>query len=237
MRADASRAAAIIVAGGAGERFGAPGGKQLASAAGLPILSHTLRAFEAADCVGFLVVVCHPDRLDEFRSHAIEPLRLATAWTIVAGGASRTESVRNGMQAIDRDWPYILVHDGARPLVLASTIEAALAELIDKPESDGVVVGQPSYDTIKEVSGRRIVSTPDRSRFWVVQTPQVFRAPALRSAYEQAGADGRSTDDAALVEMNGGIVEVLEGPRDNVKVTVAEDIAIVEAVLRYRETG
>lgn len=237
MRADVPCAAAIIVAGGTGDRFGAPGGKQLASAAGLPILSHTLRAFEAATSVGLMVVVCHPDRQDEFRDHAIEPLGLTTDWTLVAGGTSRTESVRNGMQVIDRDWSYIMVHDGARPLVLPSTIDAALAALIEKPDADGVVVGQPSYDTIKEVSGQRIVSTPDRARFWVVQTPQVFRETALRSAYERAGVDGRSTDDAALVGANGGIVDVLEGPRDNVKVTVAEDIAIVEAVLRYRETG
>ncbi|MHB9003461.1 MAG: 2-C-methyl-D-erythritol 4-phosphate cytidylyltransferase [Coriobacteriia bacterium] len=237
MRSDSPRAAAIIVASGTGDRFGAPGGKQLALVAGLPVLSHTLLACDAAQSLGLLVVVCHPDRLEEFRSRAIEPLELATPWLLVAGGLTRTDSVHSGLRVIDQDWPYVMVHDGARPLVLPGTIDDALSALADRSDVDGIVLGQPSYDTLKEVSGERIVSTPDRSRYWVVQTPQVFRAPMLRRAYEQAGADAPSTDDAALVEVCGGIVHVMEGPRDNIKVTVAEDLAIVEAVLRYREAG
>lgn len=236
MASDVTRAAAIIVAGGTGDRFGASGGKQLARVAGLPILSHTLRAFDLAQTVGLLVIVCHPDRLQEFRSEAVEPVGLRTPWTLVAGGSSRMDSVRSGLEAVGPEWPYVLVHDGARPLILAQTIDDALRALSEKPECQGVVVGHPSYDTIKEVSSSRILSTPDRSRYWVVQTPQVFRARALRGAYESS-TDGSPTDDASLVEAAGGRVDVVEGPRDNIKVTVAEDLAIVEAVLRYREAG
>lgn len=236
MTSDVTRAAAIIVAGGSGDRFGASGGKQLAMVAGLPVLSHTLRAFDLATTVGLLVIVCHPDRLREFRSDAVDPLGLRTPWTLVAGGSSRTDSVRNGLEAVDFEWPYVMVHDGARPLILPQTIDEALRALREKSECQGVVVGHPSYDTIKEVSASTIVSTPDRSRYWVVQTPQVFRARALRDAYE-GGMDGSPTDDASLVEAAGGRVDVVEGPRDNIKVTVAEDLAIVEAVLRYREAG
>lgn len=235
MQNDRSRAAAIIVAGGTGDRFGAPGGKQLAQVAGLPVLSHSLLACDAAQSIGLLVVVCHPDRLEEFQARAIEPLTLTTPWLLVAAGLTRTDSVRNGLRAIGADWPYVMVHDGARPLLLPGTIDQAMHALTDSPDIDGIVVGQPSYDTIKEVSGKSIVSTPDRSRFWVVQTPQVFRAQALRQGYERVETDAPSTDDAAMVEACGGIVHVMEGPRDNMKVTVAEDLAIVEAVLQYRE--
>lgn len=237
MQADTIRAAAIVVAGGTGDRFGASGGKQLARVAGLPVLSHTLRAFDAAESVALLVVVCHPDRLDEFRDQAIDPIGLHSPWTLVAGGPSRTDSVRNGLQAIPLDWPYIMVHDGARPLVLPETIDETLRALADRPECAGVVVGQPSYDTLKEVASGRVVSTPDRSRYWAVQTPQVFRGSALRAAYERDPGGEPATDDAALVEAGGNRVDVVEGPRDNIKVTVAEDLAIVEAILRFREEG
>ncbi len=100
------------------------------------------------------------------------------------------------------------------------------------------MVGQPAIDTLKIADGAVIVETPDRSKYWAVQTPQTFRAQPLRAAYALADADGFiGTDDAAIVEHAGGRVLLVEGPRDNIKVTVAEDVALVEATLAFRASG
>lgn len=232
-RVDAA-AAAIVVAGGTGERFGAVGGKQLACVAGFPVLTHTLRALGAVPAIGFIAVVCHPERLREYREAAVEPAGLTVPVEMVGGGSTRTDSVRNGLAVIPGTWAHIVVHDGARPLVLPDTVARVLDALVSHPDADGYVVGQPSSDTLKEVVGDRVLSTADRSRFWAIQTPQAFRSQALRDAYERPRPPGPVTDDASLVEAAGGLVRVIEGPRDNIKVTLAEDLAIVESVLRFR---
>ena len=231
--------AAVIVAGGAGERTGLAGGKQLAAVAGAPVLHHTLAAFLACDAIDTIVVVVHPDRVDEYREAAVEPLGSDKILSVVPGGATRRESVAAGLRAVPAEADVIAVHDGARPLVKPAVIEGAIAALLADSALDGVVVGHPSYDTLKLVAeDGRVVGTADRSAFWAAQTPQVFRADALREAYSRAETFGREgTDDAALVEADGGALRMLEGPRDNIKVTVPGDLAIVEQVLRHRAGG
>jgi len=228
-------AAALIAAGGTGERFGREAGKQLASVAGRPVLGHTVAAFDAAESIGEIVVVCHPSRVDEFAT-AIAPYAPNTALIVVAGGDARQDSVRAGLDEIDESWPVVVVHDGARPLVTATLIDDTVDALRAAKDIDGLIVGQPSYDTLKEVESGVVIGTPDRSRYWAVQTPQVFRSQALRAAHAAATADP-ATDDATLVEAIGGTVRVFEGPRDNIKVTVAEDLAIAEAILSHRGIG
>lgn len=233
-----ARTAAIIVAGGTGERLGRPGGKQLAEVLGRPVLTWTLSAFEAAPEVDLVIVVCDPGRVDEYRSKAVEPSGLTKPVVFAPSGGTRQESVAGGIGALPESVATVVVHDGARPLVTPELISATIAVLDDESAADGVVVGHPSVDTLKIVDGRTIAETPERARFWAVQTPQVFRAGALRAAYAAAAAEGFSgTDDASLVERAGGRVLVAEGPRDNIKVTVAEDLVLVEAALRYRERG
>ena len=234
----AVRAAAVIVAGGVGERLGLPGGKQLAEVAGRPVLSWSVAAFDASPDVGLIVVVCHPERIDEYRSNAIEPLDLTTPVLFAPGGATRQASVASGLALVPDDAAFTLVHDGARPLVTPVLVAATLSALEEDPDADGAIVGQPVVDTLKVVEGRAISQTADRSRFWAVQTPQTFRTPALKAAYEAARETGfLGTDDASLVEHEGGRVVVVNGPRDNIKITVAEDLALVEAALRFREGG
>ncbi|TLM81006.1 MAG: 2-C-methyl-D-erythritol 4-phosphate cytidylyltransferase, partial [Actinobacteria bacterium] len=228
------RIAAVIVAGGSGDRFGAAGGKQLAVLAGRPILAWTVEAFGCVDAVDELVVVCHPERVAEYRSEAVAPLGIAKSVRVVAGGGTRQESVAAGMAAVSPEVSIVLVHDGARPLITTETIEAALRAL-DQTGADGIVVGHPSVDTLKLVDGDKITATPDRAAYWAVQTPQVFRAQPLRDAHAAAQRGGFiGTDDASLVERVGGDVRVVEGPRDNIKVTLPEDLAFAEAVLRHR---
>lgn len=230
------RTAAIIVAGGTGERLGRAGGKQLAPVLGRPLLSWTLAAFDAASDVDLIVLVCHPGRVDEFRRVAVEPTVVHTPILFAPGGDSRQASVANGLAQLPADVRTVLVHDGARPLVTPSLIAESLAAY-RQGGADGVVVGHPSIDTLKIVESGTVEETPDRSRYWAIQTPQIFGAPALLAAYKSALANQwQGTDDASLVERNGGRVAVFEGPRDNIKVTVAEDLLLIEAALRYRQS-
>jgi 2-C-methyl-D-erythritol 4-phosphate cytidylyltransferase len=230
------RTAAIIVAGGTGDRLGRAGGKQLAPVLGSPLLSWTLAAFDAVPDVDLIVLVCHPQRVDEFRREAVEPTVVHAPVLFASGGDSRQASVANGLEQLPGDVHTVLVHDGARPLVTPRLIAESLAAY-RSGGADGVVVGHPSIDTLKIVEGDAVRETPDRSRYWAVQTPQIFGVAALRSAYEAASANQwQGTDDASLVERNGGRVTVFEGPRDNIKVTVAEDLLLVEAALKYRRS-
>ncbi|MCE5191349.1 MAG: 2-C-methyl-D-erythritol 4-phosphate cytidylyltransferase [Actinomycetia bacterium] len=223
---------AIIVAGGVGERFGRAGGKQLAMAVGAPVLSHTLAAFERASAIDDVVVVVHPDRVGEY---AAEIAGFEKVTAVVAGGDTRQASVACGLEALCGEPDIVVVHDGARPLVTAETIDAAV-EALRSGEADGIVVGHPSYDTIKRVRpDGAVVCTEDRSSLWVAQTPQVFRTSTLCSAYAAAAQDGfAGTDDSSLVERRGGRVMMLLGPRDNLKVTVPEDLLVIERALEAR---
>ena len=227
---------AIVVAGGTGERLGREGGKQLALVARSPVLAHALDAFVRCDRIDAVVVVAHPQRIAEYRRAAVEPLDSPKIIAVVPGGETRMASVRAGLEAVPAASGIILVHDGARPLVTAELVGAAIAELEREPRLAGVVVGHPSYDTLKTVGpDREVLSTPDRAAIWAAQTPQVFRADALREAYRRAEAEGwTGTDDASLVEHAGGRVRMFVGPRDNMKVTVPEDLPVVDRILRSR---
>lgn len=229
--------AAVVVAGGVGERFGDKGGKQLAPVGGLPVLAHTLRAFERCDAVEAVVVVAHPDRVEEYRTEAVELTGTAKVIAVVAGGATRRASVAAGLAALPEGCTAVAVHDGARAAVTPETIAATFAALEADPSLDGVVVGYHALDTIKESDAEgRILSTPDRSRLWVAQTPQTFRFRSLMDAHGRAAIEGfEATDDSALVERVGGKVAMLEGPRWNIKVTVPEDIVVLEALLATQE--
>lgn len=230
--------AAIIVAGGSGERSGLEGGKQLAIVAGLPVLSWTVRALDEAPEVELIVVVTHPDRGDEYRAVAVEPLGLSTPIVFAPGGDSRQASVASGLAAVPESADVVLVQDGARPLLTADLVTRTLAALHESSGAAGVVVGHPVFDTLKIVTDGAVSSTPDRSRYWAVQTPQAFTSSVLRAAYARAAEEGFvGTDDSSLVERAGGRVVLVEGPRDNIKVTVADDLTLVESALRRRESG
>jgi 2-C-methyl-D-erythritol 4-phosphate cytidylyltransferase len=231
--------AAVIAAGGSGERFGHASGKQLALVAGLPVLAHTVLAFEHCPDVDVVVVVTHPDRVDEYRRVAVEAVGAGKVVAVVSGGATRVQSVRAGLAALPEGVDLVAIHDGARAAVTPKSISVAFHTLAGRPDVDGVVVGHPCVDTVKEVDAHgRVIATPDRTRFWIAQTPQVFRAAALARAYWRAGLAGfEGTDDAALVEAVGGTVLMVAGPRSNLKVTVPEDLDMLEALLAARAEG
>jgi 2-C-methyl-D-erythritol 4-phosphate cytidylyltransferase len=151
---------------------------------------------------------------------------------VVAGGATRTESVRAGLAALPGALDAIAVHDAARPLVTPSVVAACIDLAL---AGFGAVAGCPAVDTLKRVdAARRVVETPGRDGMWQAQTPQVFPAGALRSAYADPAAE--ATDDAALVErfLPDVAVTMVDAGATNLKVTRPEDVVLAEAILRSR---
>jgi 2-C-methyl-D-erythritol 4-phosphate cytidylyltransferase len=192
----------IVVAGGSSQRFGRP--KQYETIGGTRILD--LSVAQARAATDRVVVVVPADDV--------------VAEGGVAGGPTRSESVRNGLAAVPNDATIICVHDAARPFASAALYEAVVAAVV--AGADCAVPGVPVTDTVKIVDDAGVVlSTPDRATLRAVQTPQAFRAAALRAAHA-----GRSeaTDDAALVEAAGGRVVVVDGEADNRKITFPEDL-------------
>lgn len=227
------KTAAIILAGGTGERFGREGGKQLVEIAGKPILTWSAEAFDAVGDIGLIVIVCPEERAEEYLKHAIDPFPFVTPIVIAPAGSIRQESAFSGLEYVDDQYEFVVLHDGARPLVTPELIKHTINTVKGNFDADGAVVAHPAVDTLKVVENGAIVGTPDRSVFWVAQTPQVFRAGINRRAHAAALSDGFvGTDDSSLIERLGGRVLVVEGKRDNLKLTVPEDLALLSAAVR-----
>ena len=229
------KTAAIILAGGTGERFGKGGGKQLVEIGGKPILTWSVEAFDAVGDIGLIVIVCPAERQGEYLSKAVDPFSFATPIVVAAAGSTRQESAFSGLELVPEEFEYVVMHDGARPLISADLIAHTIATLKGNIDADGAVVAHPAIDTLKVVENGVIVGTPDRSVFWNAQTPQVFRAGIYRRAHASALSDGFvGTDDSSLIERLGGRVLVVEGKRDNIKLTVPEDYLMLVAAVRER---
>ena len=229
------KTAAIILAGGTGERFGKEGGKQLVEIGGKPILTWSVEAFDAVGDIGLIVIVCPAERQGEYLSKAVDPFSFATPIVVAAAGSTRQESAFSGLELVPEEFEYVVMHDGARPLISADLIAHTIATLKGNIDADGAVVAHPAIDTLKVVENGVIVGTPDRSVFWNAQTPQVFRAGIYRRAHASALSDGFvGTDDSSLIERLGGRVLVVEGKRDNIKLTVPEDYLMLVAAVRER---
>lgn len=229
------KTAAIILAGGTGERFGKEGGKQLVEIGGKPILTWPVEAFDAVGDIGLIVIVCPAERQGEYLSKAVDPFSFATPIVVAAAGSTRQESAFSGLELVPEEFEYVVMHDGARPLISADLIAHTIATLKGNIDADGAVVAHPAIDTLKVVENGVIVGTPDRSVFWNAQTPQVFRAGIYRRAHASALSDGFvGTDDSSLIERLGGRVLVVEGKRDNIKLTVPEDYLMLVAAVRER---
>ena len=227
------KTAAIILAGGSGERFGHEGGKQLVQVAGKPILTWSAEAFDAVGDVGLIVVVCPEERHDEYLRVAIDPFPFVTPIVMAPAGDIRQESAFSGLEYVPDSYEFVALHDGARPLVSPELITHAISMVKGNIDADGAVVAHRSIDTLKIVEDGVVVGTPDRTVFWNAHTPQVFRAGIYRRAHAAALADGFvGTDDSSLIERLGGRVLVVEGPRNNIKLTVPEDYLMLATAIR-----
>ena len=226
---------AIVLGAGAGARFGDARGKQFVELAGMPIIAWSVLAFDSVPCVARLVVVAPPGRERDLHE-ALGSLTLRHEVTVVPGGATRQESVMAGLVATDERLPLVAIHDGARPLVERPLIERCLDAVRTDAAVDGAILATRATDTLKVVDDAgRIVVTPDRSNIWCAQTPQCFHRDAILAAHEAALlAAYVGTDDASLIEWQGGVVRVVEGTHDNLKVTYPEDLGLAEAMLAAR---
>ncbi len=222
---DRSACAAVIVAAGRGERAGGDVPKQYARIGGEPVLRRTVDVFAAHPAVSTVVTVIHPDDEDlARRAVGRAPVHFVT------GGASRQESVYNGLKFLDNlDPGFVIVHDAARPFVTAEIVSRCL----DAARRHGAAAaGVPMADTVKKTDGTGLVTgTIARDRLWRAQTPQAFRYRDLLAAHE-AGAGRGLTDDAAVAEAAGLAVAVSLGSEDNFKITAAEDLARADRIAR-----
>lgn len=223
---------AVIVAAGRSTRMGGKGSKQLIPLLGIPVIIWTLRAFEAAHTVGSAVVVCRREDLTQMKCLAGK-YGIQKAAAFVPGGDSRQESVAAGVAAAPLKSDFLAIQDGARPLVTAEEIDACVRDCFSTGAS---ALGTPLRDTVKRVDpSRRVVSTPDRSSLWTVQTPQVFRRSLYLRAAERARRENiEYTDDCQLVEHLGIPVHLCRGSGENIKLTTPEDVRIAEAILKCR---
>ena len=227
------KTAAIILAGGTGDRFGREGGKQLVEIAGKPVLTWSAESFDAVGDIGLIVIVCPEDRQDEYLKRAVDPFPFVTPVAVAPSGPTRQESAFSGLELVPEEYEFVVLHDGARPLVTPELIMHTIATVKGNIDCDGAVVGHPAIDTLKVVENGVIAGTPDRNVFWNAQTPQVFRSGIFRRAHASALSDGFvGTDDSSLIERLGGRVLMVEGPRDNLKLTVPEDYKLLEAAVR-----
>jgi 2-C-methyl-D-erythritol 4-phosphate cytidylyltransferase len=229
------RTVAVVLAGGSGERFGAPVPKQLLLLAGRPMIEHSVAAFEQAPGVDHILVVMATGHAAAARA-LLGARGYAKLGKIIEGGPTRTESTRRAIAELGEDECDVLFHDAARPLVGQRTIADAVAALADH-RAVGVAV--PSADTIAVVSDGVMTAIPRRDSLARCQTPQGFRLSVIRRAYQLADADPRfgelpATDDCGIVlrylpELG---VHVVPGHERNIKITYPRDLAIAEALLR-----
>jgi 2-C-methyl-D-erythritol 4-phosphate cytidylyltransferase len=225
--------AAVVVAGGQGVRFGGQVPKQYQLVGGVPVVLRALRPFTShPDIAQVVLVLPAADAADP--PSFLSGLSVARgAFSIVAGGAHRGDSVRAGLSELKDPCTIVLVHDGARPFVERDVIDAVIGYA---RQGEAAVAALPLSDTLKEASRRepsRVLRTRPRARLWRAQTPQGFPRAVLEQAYRRAARLGRrASDDAALVEALGLPVRLVPDTGWNLKITTAEDLELAQLLVR-----
>jgi 2-C-methyl-D-erythritol 4-phosphate cytidylyltransferase len=214
----------IIVAGGKGLRMNADIPKQFIAVSGKPVLMHTIEVFRRFDAAMSIIVVL-PREQFSFWDELCRRYNFAVSYKLAEGGESRFYSVKNGLELVS-EVSLVAVHDGVRPLVSAEAIERCFAAA---EKSGAAIPVVDMVESIRQLTGNGSVAV-DRAAYRVVQTPQVFDAPLLREAYDQEFS-ALFTDDASVVEAFGAKIQLVEGNRENIKITTAMDLKIAEALL------
>jgi 2-C-methyl-D-erythritol 4-phosphate cytidylyltransferase len=228
---------ALIPAAGTGRRMEATINKQYLELAGRPVLARTLAIFEQHPAIDHILIVAPADEVAYCQREIVERYGLSKVTAIIAGGDERQDSVRNGLRACTTAAAddLILIHDGARPLLSASLIDAIIAAA---RVNGACLAAVPVKDTIKRVENGQALDTPDRSQLWLAQTPQAFHYALIASAHERAVNDRfRATDDAQLAERDGHPVAVVMGSYRNIKITTPDDLPVAAALLSAEGTN
>lgn len=216
----------VVVAAGSSTRMGQD--KMLLELDDVPVIVHTLRAFEQAPSVAEVVVVTREDLVPEI-ARLCQAYGLSKVTKVIRGGDSRTQSARMGTLEADGNLPLTAIHDGARPFVSVEVIEAAIARAL---ETGAAVPAIPVKDTIKLAHNGLVEQTLERSALYAVQTPQVFDSALIRAALQKALDDGAElTDDCAAVERLGMKVSLTQGDERNIKLTTPIDLRFGSCIL------
>ena len=215
-----------------GRRMGSSRNKVLLTLLERPLIAWTLLAAEAADPIRWIGLISQPADQPDLQD-ILKGLAMTKPVVLIPGGATRQESVYNGLQALPADAEQVLIHDGARCLATPELFSRCVDAL---QTCSGLIAAIPVKDTIKVVDTDRFIQdTPDRSQLWAAQTPQGFQVEILKQCHEKGRQlDWKVTDDAALFEKCGLSVRIVAGEETNLKVTTPVDLAIAEWILRQR---
>lgn len=222
--------AAIIASAGQSRRMGGKINKQFIEINGLPLLAHTLKAFQNSPQIDQIIIAIESNNIDLCQNEIVNKFNISKVLKIVPGGKERQDSIYNAIKELPDDIEYVLIHDGARPMVTQEIIHRVIEEVkINK----AVITAVPVKDTIKEIKNDIIVSTLNRANLVSVQTPQAFEINIIKRAYDEAYKNNfLGTDDAMLVERLGIPIRVVMGSYSNIKVTTPEDMEIVRKICK-----
>jgi 2-C-methyl-D-erythritol 4-phosphate cytidylyltransferase len=222
----------LIPAAGMGRRMGSNRNKLLLTLLGKPLITWTLLAAEASRHIQWIGLIGQPDDWEDFKQ-ILAGLSLSKPLQFILGGATRQESVYNGLQGLPAEAKQVLIHDGARCLATPDLFDRCATAILECP---GLIAAIPVKDTIKVVDATNLIQdTPDRRQLWAAQTPQGFEVAQLKQCHAEGRRQGwEVTDDAALFEKCNLPVQIVEGEETNLKVTTPVDLAIAEFILRQR---
>ena len=221
---------AIIVAAGKGLRMNDPTRKQYLDLGGRPILAHSVIIFDRCEIIDKIFLVLPKEDIEYCRQNIVPSMELKNGLNLVSGGEQRQNSVYNGLQAIDKNTDTVVIHDGARPFIQPHELESCI---LGARKFDACILGLRAGDTVKHVGKSGFIEkTLERDRIWLAQTPQAFKYELIMRAHQIARRDGYiGSDDASLVERLGKDVRIINGSKNNMKITVREDLVMARAML------
>ncbi len=220
---------AIIAAGGRGERMGGELPKQFIQVKKKPILAYTLDKFEKCDLIDEILLVVPEEYVGLASYQIVDVFNFRKIRKIISGGEERQNSVYKALLSLPGNTDIVMIHDGVRPFVSPEKIVKSI-QMCQKDKA--VILALPINETVKRVENEFVITTLDREKLWVAQTPQTFEYKLILEAYKKAQQDGfTGTDDSSLVERLGFKVKVLEGDYENIKITTPEDLILAERIL------
>jgi len=232
-----SKTVAIVPAAGAGVRMGGDRAKQYLHLKDRPILAVTLEALQKCVMLDAIVLVVPAKDVDYCQKEIVEKFGIFKVANVVPGGKLRQDSVRMGLEALKGRYEIVLIHDGVRPMVEPDLVEAVIQTAL---KHRAAIAALPAKETVKAVNDHgEVTGTYDRTKVWMVQTPQAFYYEDILKAHREAVANGltEATDDAFLVEKLGIPVRVVPGSERNIKVTTPHDLALAQFLLRLEHSS
>ncbi len=228
--------AALIPAAGRGLRMGNQTPKQFLTLGTCPLIVHSLRTMQAIPAIREILLMVPAGAERQWSKTIVDTYGITKVTQVIEGGATRQDSVSNGLTHVSSGTDIVVIHDGVRPFATQDMFDGCIQTAA---EADGAIVAMKIHDTVKRVSENGVIKeTIDRNGLWAAQTPQAFRYDALVAALDRARTDHiQVTDEAALLERLGYTIKIHEGSSANLKITTPHDLAIAEVFLQWRNAG